>query len=373
MKTTKPTGKGVRSTNISKAHEIDALINERASTRDINNSELDGDIEDADPTAELSSDEYEDTGEIVPAKQVLPPSPVVTARIIRPEQPIRTRTARPGMEVIERLTQVLDPSIQRQRDDQRAHRAMQTTQFALLSQQLRDGQATIKSLRSQVSDLQTRIISSESARERAELRLEMFQMSMGSFTRPPRYVAPSLPSSATRKVRTKRKHEEWLTDTDNLSEKENTPIPIHHCRPRRPRRSPSQTSSYYRSPPSNYRSSSPYLRGRTYRTVLRSPSSPDSSELSRCFGNAIKALSVTSLPSPHSTFSSKKLLSPILESTILESTTTDAMNIDTPDKAVECWFTPCFGGFFFQLTLVGPYKSLCHSELTLVSCYSPSL
>jgi hypothetical protein len=75
------------------------------------------------------------------------------------------------------------------------------------------------------------------AQERAELKLEMIQLSMGA-SGPPKYYAPSLPSP--QKVRRKWKYEEWrpdgtrivqwLTDTDiDSSDKENVPPRALYC------------------------------------------------------------------------------------------------------------------------------------------------
>jgi hypothetical protein len=84
------------------------------------------------------------------------------------------------------MSKVLDPAAQRARDNERASRSLQNAQFLSLSQQLRDSQTTLESLRSKVTELQSQVYTANAARDRAELRLEFMEMagsrsSMGSY------------------------------------------------------------------------------------------------------------------------------------------------------------------------------------------------
>jgi hypothetical protein len=84
-----------------------------------------------------------------------------------------------GFEIIDKLSDALDPSTLRARDDERARRGIEQAHFITMSQQLRDSQGTIELLRSKISDLHARVLASESSRDRAELRMEMMEMSIG--------------------------------------------------------------------------------------------------------------------------------------------------------------------------------------------------
>jgi len=226
----KPTGDAKCPPVITRAHEIEALINERTGTRELSDTEF-GEVEDGevadDPEAaiEISSDEVQEIPAKVPLK----------ARIVRrpdtASHSSKTPRVNRGLDIMDRLTAALDPSHQRDRDDNRARRGFEQAQYLAAMHQLRDSQVTIDSLRRQVSKLQGRIQTSEMARERAEFRLEIMEMSMGT-RRVPKVFMPAVPPRARAKARTKRKHEEiypdgsgrimWLTDTDHSdSDKEN--------------------------------------------------------------------------------------------------------------------------------------------------------
>jgi len=133
------------------------------------------------------------------------------ARISRPETAPRHRASRStsGIELVQKLSQAFDPSAQRARDDERAQRSLQSAQFLSLSQQLRDAQGTTEALRSQVTELQTRLHTTESARDRAELKLEMVELSQGFRAR-----APFRSSSASHPMRkvNHNYHHEWYPD-----------------------------------------------------------------------------------------------------------------------------------------------------------------
>jgi hypothetical protein len=241
LKTTKPTGNGVCPPNVERAQEIDRLINERAGTRDLNDSDFDADLDDTgDPDAPISISSDECTG--------LPPaSKKLTASITRPEAPLVRRSRNTnGMELVQKLSQAFDPSVQRARDDARANRSLENTQFLSLSQQVRDSQGLVETLRSQVMELQSRVYAASSARDRAELKLEMIELSRGFRPMP---VQPSDPPPQ-KKVKSKRRQEKWYPDggraiyyvtdddsSDNLSNKENVnpTTPIHSRYHRRTR------------------------------------------------------------------------------------------------------------------------------------------
>jgi hypothetical protein len=110
------------------------------------------------------------------------PKHTAIARSNRSEIPQGRRNTRNGtaLDLVSKLSQAFDPSTQKARDNERANRSLQNTQFLTLSQQLRDAQATIEGMRSQITDLQRRVYDSDRARDRAETKLEIMQMSTGT-------------------------------------------------------------------------------------------------------------------------------------------------------------------------------------------------
>jgi hypothetical protein len=232
VRVTKPTGRGVCPPNVTRAQEIDRLINERAGTRELSDSEF-AEVEGGDDHSRaisISSDDDE-------------PAPVpgpVKARIVRTTDTSSHRSkptrANRGLEIMDRLTDALDPAHQHARDDNRAQRGFEQAHFLALTQQLRDSQTTVESLRSTISILRGRIQAGEISRQQAEMRLEMLEMSVGTrpfIRRVPQQIMPSAPRDR-KKPRTKTRCEEWhpdgggrvmwLTDTEmEISDTENSP------------------------------------------------------------------------------------------------------------------------------------------------------
>ena len=138
---------------------------------------------------------------------------------------------------MKKIVDSLDPSTQRQHDNDRAEHNLSTVQILTLSQQLRDAHQVSHTLRSKITQLLMHVHTAKSARERLELKLEFL-----GFTK-------VQPRNARKRLRTRRReavtqqngHVEVmsLTDTDSLSSdhfnKENCPCgrgaPLTHARP----------------------------------------------------------------------------------------------------------------------------------------------
>lgn len=169
---------------------------------------------------------------------------------VRPTAPQHTpaprRNARnSGMELMSKLTSALDPSLQQARDEERTSRSLQNTQFLSLSQQLRDANSTIENLRQQLNNFQTRLHDSERARDRAELKLEMVELSRGRPSQRARTHRTESTKRTLQRIRGKVRCEErypeggshtyWVTDPSSSSDdnKENVRFPRHrspsHC------------------------------------------------------------------------------------------------------------------------------------------------
>ncbi|KIK77069.1 hypothetical protein PAXRUDRAFT_167937 [Paxillus rubicundulus Ve08.2h10] len=169
VKTTKPTGNGVCPPEIKRAHHIDSLINERAGTHDLGDSDFDD--ADGGRTGPSSDDDS------------LPqPEPrVAVARSARNEAPPPCCNAH-GIAttgLLNSLSNAFDPTVQRARDEDQASRSLANTQLLTLSQQLHDSQATNESLRGQLFDLCNRMYEAQHTADRAEMCLKMMRAAPG--------------------------------------------------------------------------------------------------------------------------------------------------------------------------------------------------
>jgi hypothetical protein len=199
--------------------KIEKAINERAGTRDLNESDFDdaGDVEVVEGPGT--------TGTTLRT---------VTVRSDHSEvpQPRRMRSSAPTLELVHTLSKAFDPATQRSREEDRASRTIQTTQLFTMSQQLRDANATIESLWGEVTRLRDRFHDADRARDRAELKLEFMGMNppVSERRRHPFPNRRHLPGVV--RVRGKIKSEEifpeggksvtWVTDTSSSSsDKEN--------------------------------------------------------------------------------------------------------------------------------------------------------
>ena len=164
VKTPKPTGNGVCPPEVTRAHHIDDLINERVGTRDLNNSDFDD--PDADGKTHNWSDEKDD---------LKPECRTVVARSLRAEAP-PTRRNTCGVaaaDLMTHLSTAFDPAVQRARDEERTNRSLANTQYLTLAQQLCDSQATTESLHSQLFDVCNQLYEARRECDRAEMHLEM--------------------------------------------------------------------------------------------------------------------------------------------------------------------------------------------------------
>lgn len=171
LKTKKPTGNPYRPPEFERAHRVEALIDERVGARELSDSDADDDANSSDASIEVLDG----------------PSTVHTAIARRAATPPPRARRQPRLNapaLVDQLSQVLDPKAQQLRDDERANRSFQSTHFLTVSQQLRDAQATIESLRTQISVMQNHTHDVERARDRAELKLEMHAGGLGARAKP---------------------------------------------------------------------------------------------------------------------------------------------------------------------------------------------
>jgi hypothetical protein len=173
VKTTKPTGDGVCPPEVTRAHRIDQLINERAGTRDLEDKDFDA-IEDDDDHS-VASDQIQDE-----LDRTSPPiqHTALARSTARTEAPVPRRNARgaAATDLLTRLSGALDPAAQRDRDEDRANRSFATVQLLTQSQQLRDSNAKVENLQGQLFGLRNRLYDAERELDRAQLRIEMMEM-----------------------------------------------------------------------------------------------------------------------------------------------------------------------------------------------------
>ncbi|KAG1729880.1 uncharacterized protein EDB91DRAFT_1252923 [Suillus paluster] len=109
VKTTKSTGDGICPPDVTCAHEIDMLINERAGTHDLNDSM---------PTTVMMT-----------CKMLLPPSSIRQSLVPR-------RRGAAASELLTHISGTFDPAIQEAWDEQRTNRSIANTQLLTQAQQL---------------------------------------------------------------------------------------------------------------------------------------------------------------------------------------------------------------------------------------------
>ncbi|GLB43906.1 hypothetical protein LshimejAT787_1500900 [Lyophyllum shimeji] len=182
IKTTMPTGDSRCPPDVKRAHQIEDLIKERACTRDLNDSGFDGDAAHDNPACKTDAGEEDDDDEVEIVETPSVKKEICHAIVRRPD-PLATITRRKncphGMELVTKLADAFDPAAFKARDAERADRSLQNTQILILSQQLCDSHATIKSLRAQITNLYSDLHKVERACDRADMKLELFEMSRG--------------------------------------------------------------------------------------------------------------------------------------------------------------------------------------------------
>lgn len=214
VRTPKPTGGAEIPPHIERAWAIEESINERAGTRDVNDSEFDADLDDAGSTGSHNSDAIEISSDAESLKVVA----TVKRSARTGSDPTPHRKQAPSLMYMKKIADNFDPSAQREREHDRAEQSLSAVHILALNSQLRDSQQTVNSLRSEITQLYSRLHTSESNRQRVELKLEFLETD----ARVRRYRHDS------RKRRRTRRHEEihnpdgttrivLMTDTDSLS------------------------------------------------------------------------------------------------------------------------------------------------------------
>ncbi|KAJ7125615.1 hypothetical protein C8R43DRAFT_1135196 [Mycena crocata] len=160
LKVKKPTSSTTCPPEVKRAHELEDLIGQRVSTRDLSNSEFDD-------SGDASSDND--------VEVIDDPSIVVRTAVAcrNPTPPLRRKSRPSGANLVTKMSSVFDPEVQKTSDDARSQRTFENTHILTLSQQLHDSQGVAENLRGQNTILQNHVHELERALDRAELRLEM--------------------------------------------------------------------------------------------------------------------------------------------------------------------------------------------------------
>jgi len=142
---------------VTRAKAIDRLIVEKSGTININDTD-----DDDDDQSDSSDREQSRPAEVH----------TVVTRADRSEtaQPRRTRGAQ-TTDLIHKIAHSLDPEAQRLRDEERSNCSLQNTQVLILSQQLRDANGIIDSVRSENTNLRDRLNKVERMRDRLDMEL----------------------------------------------------------------------------------------------------------------------------------------------------------------------------------------------------------
>ena len=225
VKVTKPTGCVKCPPLIIWAYEIEALINEDAATRNLSDSKFTEEVaNNTKVTIDISSDEDEEPC----VKYTLKVKIKCCLKIL-----VKNPRVNHGLDVMDKLTAVLDLAHQHEHDNHQAQHGFEQVQYLACMQQLCDSQGTVESLWWQVSQLQGQIQSLDTTHNCTEFRLELMEMSHRT-CHVPQTIMPAVPPRTWMKVWTKRKCEEihldesghisWPTDTDSKSNKENQDV-----------------------------------------------------------------------------------------------------------------------------------------------------
>lgn len=203
VKATKPTGDAECPPNVCRAHEIDDLMNEKAGTRDLNDS----DIADADNDAFYSDDEEPSTKSIPAAKHTNAATTTnentalgpVARRVISNRLPSNTTSGsnrNASHDLLASITNVLDPRSREARTEERSMTAFQSQQLFTLSSQLQDTQRQLEAVRQQLSAAERLCNDAERCADRAEM-LSMFR-TRHSNPHSHSFATPRFSHSATR-------------------------------------------------------------------------------------------------------------------------------------------------------------------------------
>lgn len=166
-KVRKPTGDAVLPHFVSRAHDVERLMNEKAETADLDDSEV------IDISSDSDDEDQENKAPVVKVKTE--PGVHTTAgptvhrapnNRLRPPTTTSSGRAQERNNLLVNLTNTLDPAAQAARAEDRAARSFQSAQIMTLSSQVRDSQMTIENLRSQLAASERRVAAAERLSER---------------------------------------------------------------------------------------------------------------------------------------------------------------------------------------------------------------
>ncbi|KAG2342378.1 hypothetical protein BDR05DRAFT_1001003 [Suillus weaverae] len=143
VKTTKPTGDGVCPPNVTRAHELNVRINERA---------------------------------VVKVRSMSPLEHTAVTHATWTDAPVPCRQGAAASELLSRISGAFDTAVQQAWDEDHATRSLANTQLLAQGQQLRDANTVSEKLRTQLFDLQSRLYNVERQHDLNQLHLEMMQM-----------------------------------------------------------------------------------------------------------------------------------------------------------------------------------------------------
>ncbi|KAJ4471144.1 hypothetical protein C8J55DRAFT_522034 [Lentinula edodes] len=175
VKTTKPTGDAELPRNVEEALEIEELMNDKAGTRDLDDSDI-GDFDDNDSDSE-SDNENAPTRK--KSKATVKKQSSATGR--------QTSVTR-SRDFVDTLSAALDPVAQTARAEEQSSRTLQATSMLTMSSQLRELQRTTENLRQRLDESQRDLMQAERRADRAEMRADRLEMMSAVMQTP---VAPA--------------------------------------------------------------------------------------------------------------------------------------------------------------------------------------
>ncbi|KAG1739693.1 hypothetical protein EDB19DRAFT_1589526, partial [Suillus lakei] len=155
----KPTGDGICPPDVTHAHEIDALINERVGTCNLNDSDFN------------ANNSHDDLCNIT--------SPIKHMKVTHAtctDAPVPHCQGAAASKLLTGISGASDPAVQEAQDEQCANRSIANTQLLTQVQQLQDMNVVTEQLCTQLYDLYSKLYSVEHECDLSQLRVEMMQM-----------------------------------------------------------------------------------------------------------------------------------------------------------------------------------------------------
>ncbi|KAJ3870933.1 hypothetical protein F5051DRAFT_488950, partial [Lentinula edodes] len=189
VKTTKPTGDVELPWNVEEALEIEELMNDKAGTRDLDDSDI-GDFDDNDSDSESDNKNAPTRKK---SKATVKKQSSATGPVARRQATGRQTSVIRSRDFVDTLLAALDPVAQTARAEEQSSRTLQATSMLTMSSQLRELQRTTENLRQRLDESQRDLMQAKRRADHLEMMSAVMQTPVApahSFRPPSRAVPP---------------------------------------------------------------------------------------------------------------------------------------------------------------------------------------